>query len=173
MLLQAEIQNSSALHDAVCCAEHSHTPRWQGFDCRFASANQFGCLDVNKKSLERKRAIWSGALDVLSSIIRITAYYDVINAKIYLFSFLATLPLPNMHFLKQFPPCSDRPRIELASTIATFLANIPTYRYMTFSFEQFFSESHAADTLSKTDRDREKLSKFKPKLIDRAKFGQR
>lgn len=58
--------------------------------------------------------------------------------------------------------------IDLVSTIATF--------DVTFSFEQFFSESHRLTRVvqkKKTDQDREKPSKFKPKLIDRAESGQR
>lgn len=70
-----------------------------------------------------------------------------------------------MHFFKQSPSCSDRPMYPLASTIVIFNA--------TFSVEQFFSEPQWLTCCPNRPRHREKLSKFKLKLIDRAKFDQR
>lgn len=144
----ASIQNSVQLSTMQCAAPNIRTPLvGQSFDCRFAVQINLDVWNVkNKKIPQWKGAIWSDALDIL-------CYFSMIHrmnhnllrcerCKDFPFSFLATLPLPIMHFFKQFPPCSDRPRIELASTIATFNANLGTYFYVTFSFEQIFSESH-------------------------------
>lgn len=110
MLLQAKVQTQfSALRDAVCFGEHSHTPRRQSFDYADYRFWTLGCkqkIPQSGKWGDLERCSW---YSMFCSMIHNLLRCD--KCKYFRFSFLATLPLPRMHFLKQFPPCSDRPRI--------------------------------------------------------------